>query len=342
MSSPLAIAAVTAVLKDLLNNGVIDHDLSAAVGGTVSVTALPPDRVETGTEEQNQLNLFLFQVTPNPGWRNFGLPSRAASGEPVTNAPLALDLHYLLSAYSPQELNAEILLGYAMHLLHEAPVLTRQDIRTALAAPAPVTGSILPAAFQAAAASDLADQVEQIKVTPHFLSTEELSKLWTAFQGHYRPTVAYMASVVLIEARRPTRAALPVRERRLHVVPLSRPVVEAVAPQVVRAGGQLTLRGRNLDGPGVRVRFADATADPDLASDTRLVVTLPAGLLAGVNTVQVVRELDLGTPDEPHRGSESNVAAFVLAPRITTEPAQPGDPLDATRGSPLSKAAESF
>jgi hypothetical protein len=48
-----------------------------------------------------------------------------------------------------------------------------------------------------------------------------------------------------------------------------------------------------------------------------------------------VQELDLGTPNEPHRGFESNVAAFVLAPRITTTPATPGDPLDATRGSPL-------
>ena len=32
MSSPLAIAAVTAVLKDLLNEGVINHDLAAHVG----------------------------------------------------------------------------------------------------------------------------------------------------------------------------------------------------------------------------------------------------------------------------------------------------------------------
>ena len=37
MSNALAIAAVTAVLRDLLNNGVVQHDLSSNVG-VVSVT----------------------------------------------------------------------------------------------------------------------------------------------------------------------------------------------------------------------------------------------------------------------------------------------------------------
>jgi hypothetical protein len=45
MGNALAIAAVTAVLKDLLNNGLIDHNITGAVGGNVTVSALPPDRV---------------------------------------------------------------------------------------------------------------------------------------------------------------------------------------------------------------------------------------------------------------------------------------------------------
>ena len=52
----------------------------------------------------------------------------------------------------------------------------------------------------------LADQLEQIKITPEYLSTEEMSKLWTAVQSHYRPTAAYMATVVLIESTLPARA----------------------------------------------------------------------------------------------------------------------------------------
>ena len=124
MSSPLAIAAVTAVLKDLLNEGLINNDLAQV--GSFSVSATPPDRITTGDTEPNRLNWFLYQVTPNPGWRNEGLPSFASQGGRLTNPPLALDLHYLLTAYGHVDLNAEILLGYAMELLHDTPVLTRE------------------------------------------------------------------------------------------------------------------------------------------------------------------------------------------------------------------------
>ena len=133
MSSPLAIAAVTAALKDLLNDGLLNHqDLSSI--GSFSVTALPPDRVTTGQNEPNQLNLFLYQVTPNLGWRNADLPSRNTQGARLSNTPLAIDLHYLLTAYGSQDLKAEVLLGYAMHLLHETPVLTREQLRIVLGA----------------------------------------------------------------------------------------------------------------------------------------------------------------------------------------------------------------
>jgi len=46
MSSPLAIAAVSAAIKDLLNDGLLNHDLSPV--GSFTVTAIPPDRVIAG------------------------------------------------------------------------------------------------------------------------------------------------------------------------------------------------------------------------------------------------------------------------------------------------------
>ena len=230
MSNALAIASVTAVLKDLLNNGVIDHQLSGMVG-EVAVSALPPDRLlVAGQAETSRINLFMYHVTTNQGWRNAALPSRNADGDRTSNPPLGLNLHYLLSTYGANEFDAEVLLGYAMQLLHETPVLTRESIRRTLAPASPVNGAALPAPHNALVASELADQVEQIRVVPETMSLEEVSKLWTAIQSHYRPTAAYQASVVLIESRRSARSALPVAndKRRIYVVPFRFPAIDDV------------------------------------------------------------------------------------------------------------------
>ena len=211
MSTALAIAAVTAVLKGLLENGLAQSEWASAAGNP-SVSALPPDRVVAANgADPNQLNLFLYLVTPNTGWSNQGLASRDRSGQPVSNPPLALNLHYLLTAYGTDNLHAEILLGCALQLLHETPGLGRDAIRTALNGSA-VSG--LPAALaQALAGAQLADQFEQLKITPQFMNPEELSKMWSALQTHYRPTAVYQVSVVLLESRRAVRAAPPVLQR---------------------------------------------------------------------------------------------------------------------------------
>ncbi|HKE00071.1 MAG TPA: DUF4255 domain-containing protein [Planctomycetota bacterium] len=344
MSNALAIASVTAVLKDLLNNGVIDHQLSGVVGEVV-VSALPPDRVlVAGQPETSRINLFLYRVTPNQSWRNEGLPSHASNGDRVSNPPLGLDLHYLVSAYGASELHAEILLGYALQLLHETPVLTRDAIRRTLAPPSPVPGAdpILPPPWNALVASELADQVELIRLTPQTLSTEEVSKLWSAIQSHYRPTAAYQASVVLIESRRSTGAALPVANdrRKVYVVPFRQPAIDKavsadgdLAPIVV--GSTLELRGRDLRGDvtlvdldGIEIPSPPAVVTPEKVS-LDLTAPLPAGLYAGVKTVRVLHRLKMGDPEADHRGFESNVAAFVLRPTITNGPViGPGDVLD--------------
>lgn len=339
MSSPLAIAAVTAVLRDLLNNGVIQHDLTAAVG-VVRVTARPPDTITAGPNEAPQLNLYLYQVTPNLGWRNVAQPARDAAGSRVANPPLALDLHYLLSAYGGDDFAAEILLGYALHLLHETPVLSRDAIRQALGPPSPVTGAQLPPAFMALVAADLADQVEQIKLTPEALSTEELSRLWPAFGAHHRPSAAYRASVVLIESRRSTRAALPVLKVKSYVMPLVRPQIASVgsaalppADPRLTAAGTVAITGSNLRGAGspsaVRVRLGEAFVPAPSLTVTAERITFPlagiAGLRAGVLGVQVVHEVLMGepAPGVPHRGVESNAAAFILHPLITAPASVP-------------------
>jgi hypothetical protein len=332
VSNALAIAAVTAVLKDLLNNGFIEHDLASTVG-TISVSALAPDLVPKGRDDPSRLNLFMYQVTPNQSWRNVGLPSRDAGGLLVANPPLALDLHYLLTAYAAQDFHAEILLGYALQLLHETPVLSREAVRQALQAPSPVDGGILPPAQQALSAADLADQIELVRLSPASLGTEEMSRLWAALQTSYRPTAAYQASVVLIESRRSTRAAPAVRTRTLRVLPFQQPHIDRIlsrptpadppAEGPILSGHTLVITGRHLRGDITRVRLGELLLTPGAVAADRVDLPLtsppvPAGTLrAGVHGLQVVHDLVLGTPADPHVGFASNVAAVILRPRIT-------------------------
>lgn len=257
MSGSLAIAGITACLRDLLNNGLIDNDLN--VPPNVLVSALPPDHIGTGAgQEHDQINVFLYQVTPNPGWRNADLPARASDGKQrLSNPPLALDLHYLVTAYGAKDMNAEILLGYAMQVLHENPGLSREQLRMALQNPTTTGGVTIPGVFGNLSAVDLADQVEAIKITPMFLTTEELSKLWTSMQARYRPSMAYMISVVLIQAKEPVKSVLPVLrrgpdDRGAFVLASPPPMLISVRPALssalpaMRLGDELLVTGVNL------------------------------------------------------------------------------------------------
>jgi hypothetical protein len=331
MSSALAIASVTQVIKDLLNNGLFDHDITGTINGNVKVTSLPPDLVTTSVDEPAQLNLFLYLVTPNTGWRNQEYPSLNRAGDRISNPPLALNLHYLLTSYCSNELHTEILLGYGMQLLHENPVLTREAIRKSLAPPSDVDSTGLPANLQSLSTSDLADQLEMIKIVPETMNIEELSRLWTAFQSKFRPSAAYMASVVLIESTKSTKSALPVRTRNIYVKPFKQPVINQLKSQSaagqpilesqkILQGYRLVLQGYNLNAENLIMKIdgVDQPTVPDEAdvSYSQVIYALPASLPAGIHGIQLASQVNMGTPEVLHPGVESNTEAFVLSPQI--------------------------
>ncbi len=337
MSNALAIAAVSAVMKDLLDNAFVDASINAALGASVRVTLLAPDLVGADSVPGPQLNLYLYRVSPNSGWRNAALPSRSANGARLTEAPLALDLHYLLSAHGTQDFEAKILLGYAMQQFHERPVLTRDAMQRTLAAPSVVGESILPPAFAALRAADLADRVELVKIAPEPLGIEELSKLWSAFQTLHRPSVAYIASVVLIEARQRKQAALPVLtvglgDRGPTVVTGLVPPVPTLQRLVLPSGNpsaylgdRVWLGGHHLAGDAATAHTAELVharlpdpisivAVPADVSDDEIAIDLALAAAiapAGIYTITVLLTRD-GT------AGRTNTLPLVLAPRVNT------------------------
>ena len=253
MSSALAISAVTAVLQHFLRN--VYSGLSPIFGGNVVLSSKAPDIVQaeigSGGTLQNQVNVFLHQVTHNVGWRNVGLASVGSDGATqLNNPPLALDLHYLLTAYGSQDWQAEALLGHALMLLHQNPIVARDDIRSALAAlPISDPGNPLSSAL---GLSGLADQIEMIKISPSTLGREETAWLWTALKADYRPTFPFQVSVVLLQSEKRMAFAFPVLSRNIVVHPIQLAQLLAVTPpkaQVAAAPGDtVTVTGEFLKG----------------------------------------------------------------------------------------------
>jgi hypothetical protein len=344
MSTALAIAGVTQVLRDLLNDELINANVAGEVGQSVTVTTLPPDRVvpQNGTEA-SQLNVFLRHVTANPGWRNEGLPSRDVGGRTrLGNPPLALNLHYVISAYGAEPLHAEILLGHAMQLLHENPAIPRDVLRRSLNIDSDPDDS-LPAALRSLATSGLADQVEQIRITQEFLSSEDMSKFWTATLAHYRPCAAYQVSVVLIQKESPKASPLPVLLRQVAARPdllPTVPLLTAVAPSnklpVAQLGRAVVLEGMNLSGaaPGVvldndKFEIREEIV-PGSATARGIPFTIPSARAADfpVGIYRVGLRLQRPGDLQPR---DSNQLALTLAPLID------GAPTNVSRGGGIAR-----
>ncbi len=334
MSNALAIASVTAVLMDLLNDGVANANLDAI--GPIDVTADPLDQV-TGDDPANRLNIYMWHATRNAAWSAERLPARNHHGNRLDSPFLALDLHFILSATGTEPLNAEIILGYGMQILHETPMLTRAAIREALGGVTPpVDASLLPAALQSILASDLADQFEQIRITPavpdteHPMQLEGLSNLWSAFSAPLRASALYQVSCVLIESRTPVRSSLPVLTLGGRTAQLRRPFITRISrlpggpgtPRDLMAGIEpgdwVAVEGTALAADLMRVRLGDRilAPDPGNSSNLRIDVQLPADIRAGLSLLQIEH---LFTPEggPPDRLWEmSNAMPLIVTPQL--------------------------
>ena len=332
MSDYLAVGGVSAVLRSMLNGALTDGGPSSLFGTTSpGITATSPDLIATGADEQPQLNLFMYYVSLNPALRNLDLPSRNGAGQQISNPPLALNLHYLVSAYGSAQFDPEILLAWAMKVFHDTPVVPRTTIDGALTGL--LQGQPGPEQ-QLIAHSTLAEQIEHIRITPETLTTEEIYRLWTAFQTAYRPSTALQVSVVVIQDTQPFTSNQPVRKHTVSAQPLRSPLVTQLSPAMLPADQVLTISGANFvgDSPSDTLVSFDGASGvaPDSLQGNVIRITLPAGLLAGTRTVRVQRMVVFPQQTTPHPGFNSPPTSFQLIPTI-----QDASPVQATEGSPL-------
>src|SRR3990170_507235 len=333
MSNFEAVGGVSATLQALIRDRMeLPPDVSQEeFRVTVSV---PPQFPSTQTEP-SRVNLFLYRILENGHLRNRELPGQGQEGA-YGSPPLSLDLNYLLTAYGttndevgavvPNETRAHFLLGSAMRVLHDFPVITEdlKRIREQVGEP------VLHPSLQG--------QTEQIRLYLESISLEDLSKVWTALTLPFRSSAAYKVSVVQIESQRRRRYAPLVREPpskgpRVFVVPIRTPQIDSLGVRRIgaideqpypfaRVGDTLVIHGRNFGTRPLRVRIGALEVAATPTSDTQIELVVPDDgaipdsrrLEPGVQPLEVILPID-GLRDG---GFSSNRAAFLLAPLLNS------------------------
>lgn len=320
MSNYLAIATVTAALQQMLQ-----VEVGRDVPG-VQVTTVRPD-ASAGNVSGPCINIFLYQATPNPAWRNADLRTRRPKGDLIKHGQAGLDLNYIFTFYGNEPaLEPQRLMGSLVRVLIDQPILTQEMIEECL------EHTTIPALEN----STLADQVQLVRFLPSTLTTEDLSRIWSIFfQVPYSLSFPYQANAVLIQGEKSGQSALPVRQRATYVS-LARPVLKKVEHQppddakalinTVTLGSRIILLGRDFAGEGTsRVQVGKARLTPESTTEDTLKVSFPHlpeeerdRLRAGGPGIQVVRLRATDNPEE-EIASESNLLPFVLCPRIQVD-----------------------
>jgi hypothetical protein len=336
MSDFRAIGGVSASLQALLIDRM-ELPVGVSAPPLVTVSTPRPETPEGPVVEPPRVNLFLYRVAESPFLRNQEIPGRghpAAYGHP----PLALTLYYLVTAYGStgtplddvaDETPAQMLLGSAMRVLHDLPVITDQLITQRAPTGRPILHESLHGEF------------EQVKLVLDPLSLEDITKVWTALTQRFRLSAAYAVSVVQIESRRVRAFPRPVGEPpeagpRVHVVTLRQMQItdvrvrragetsERTTPHA-RIGDTLILLGHGFAGGGTRVVLDRLEVPPDTLATHRLEVAIPDDTLPDGSAIPEEERLQPGPrpvaavatiEDLDRLGFRSNHAVFMLVPRL--------------------------
>lgn len=213
----LDLSAVTDGLIALVRNQWAGAPIWAELGlggpsFTPTFTGLAPDRAQKS--DGPQLSIFLYHVeSDNAQESTWWAPEMVQSpGQPVRYLPLALDLYYLVNAYSEQSyVEEQQAMSVAMRIFHANGV-----VRSGPPSP-PDPG---PLAWQ-------------LTLTMEHRSYDELSRLWQATTAPLRLGVVYRAAVVFLKPDDPLGPAKPVEEVDLRVKKTDATPADADLVQVV-------------------------------------------------------------------------------------------------------------
>jgi hypothetical protein len=182
MSAFTAIRDVTRTLDALLTTEVgitVDSDRS-------------PSELAVATP---LISLFLYRIERSASFANLGWQP-GGSSEQLIAPPFGLNLHYLICAYGPTQVEIHATLGEVMRVLHDHAVIRADD---------PLLDP------------NLATMTEELRIVPHNLSLPDTMELWKSFERvPFRLSLAYEVSVAVIDSAL-SRTVRRVQERSLEV-----------------------------------------------------------------------------------------------------------------------------
>ncbi len=243
---------VTQTLQNLLDLNVRALLVRAGMAPTLTVSAMPPERVGAAT---STLNLHLYHVMEDPHSKND--PPPGAGGNPVARQSLTLMLYYILTAHHSVNdvFDAEmqqLLFGLAMKTMHDFPRLTDALLLSPDGTP-PVP--VMPAA--------LAGRDNRFDIAMRALTPEEALGFWHADDSATtRLSAYYEVRPVVIEPEPPVATRGTVFDIGLFVSAGQAPRIDAVAGLVQFEPPAATGIGPQL----IETAPARATLAPGLAA----------------------------------------------------------------------------
>ncbi|HLJ58027.1 MAG TPA: DUF4255 domain-containing protein [Chthonomonadaceae bacterium] len=223
----LTLAAVTAILKNLLSNSFSDCRVNEQIGSDIEFMARPLDMIETGGVERARVNVFMYAVTPSSGIANAlqgpirpDSPTEARRWEPLSRdrTPLpprayGMDLHYLITASAPRDTQSEVMLGYCAAILRQFGSLEGGELQGRLERLSTSDVDAEALKLSREVTDRLGTSLRRLCIMPQFLGMDEMSKLWAMFQARYRPSLGYRATHIQLTAPVPGE---PASERTVH------------------------------------------------------------------------------------------------------------------------------
>jgi hypothetical protein len=349
----LDLSGVTRSLVTLVDEAI---KASPARPAAHAVTSLPPDMLA----DDNSVGIYLYHLGEEPALRN--QPWRGRPETPIRYSPLALNLHYVVTAHSTAvdehgPYREQLLMGLAVKALHDHAVIDDHS---------EVRGVPLLHLSLRAGENPLRLSLRQVPAS-------EAVSYWTAGSKPLRLAAYYEVSVVLLEPEEPSSAggrvlswgveafigALPRLNASRSTVRFTIPGEAAaraieVQPAQGAIGDEVTLIGTDLGGGTLDVlvrragwpaaRSVAATWGASSAGDRvfvtvqELIDTEPALPGAYTAAVEITRTTRLADGTSHPTTVRSNETPFQIAPTITAVSAPTSDGVLTVSGGPFTAA----